>query len=329
MATDSYVNPEGTSPAVSVLPTISGKISLGLGSPVRDHRYLQQPVGEKPFRFPTGYGGTSRLTGFEEHDTPFYEMAPYAGGLNDLLATDQWPFANSDWPDYGGYQRPPEGWQPAQAPPGGQPLQVQFNVTKALPKGSIIMWNDATNIPKGWVICNKVSVDAGHPVPNLEGHFIVATGLASNVVGALANAETDQDYALADKGGFSDHGNDGAGVVNNHATHSILTDYNAHTHSVNAASLVAAKATSLDTTHVHEFDDGGGSPMALDDSGGGPTSGTTLPSSHGHTVEAADGSTYVDAVAGADVSVAADVDHDNTENRPRFYALVFICKVVD
>ncbi len=70
------------------------------------------------------------------------------------------------------------------------------------PRGTIRMWNDASNIPHGWHIC-----DGTNGTPDLRNRFVVATGSS---------------YSAGDTGGYKYHG----GSQNNHDAHDLEHDHN-------------------------------------------------------------------------------------------------------
>lgn len=161
-----------------------------------------------------------------------------------------------------------------------------------LPSGSIMMWNSASP-PPGWTLCN--GVPQTNPItgltftpPNLMEQFIVGVGSS---------------YGIGDNGGTisSDH------------THQVILQTNIDTNNGTA-----------DGTHKHKGTTGTSSSSlntcttaATSSFGAGSTNGhthlytTDLDGAHKHTI------TFPEFTSGA---------ASNTENRPPYYALVYIMK---
>jgi len=200
---------------------------------------------------------------------------------------------------------------------------VQTALTSALPRGAVIMWyGSAGSIPSGWALCDGSNV-GGYLTPDLRDRFIVGAGSS---------------YNLGSTGGTSSVTLSADQLPSHSHSGSTDTQSSNHTHNFSAV-------TSSAGVHYHTFPgddqlDGasgrGGWVAAYDDafpydaksnrSGGGKVWQTSQSGSHGHTISGTtDGMSQNHAHQFVTNSVGGGAAH---ENRPPFYALFYIIKVV-
>lgn len=175
---------------------------------------------------------------------------------------------------------------------------------RAFPSGGILMWyGNIANIPSGWLLCNGTN-----GTPDLRDRFIVGAGSS---------------YAEGNIGG------------SNNVTLS-LSEMTAHTHPVNASTGEAGShdhpaSTGAVGNHTHGWDiavpirSGPSSPYTS--GGGGVVAGGSVNSAnpHSHAVPNSDlGGIHTHTLT---VSYGNSGSGDSHENRPPFYALVFIRKI--
>jgi microcystin-dependent protein len=200
---------------------------------------------------------------------------------------------------------------------------VQTALTSALPKGSVIMWYGAVNtIPGGWALCDGSNV-GGFLTPDLRNRFIVGAG-SSYSIGATGGV----DSVTLTSNQMPSHSHTG----------STDTQSSNHTHNFSAA-------TSSQGQHFHIFpgddqlDNANGTAgwAAIVEAGfpydsksvrrgDGRLWRTTEAGTHNHTISGTtDGMSQNHAHQFATNTVGGNESH---ENRPPFFAIFYIIKVV-
>ena len=245
------------------------------------------------------------------------------GNANTLDGRDSTYFAPTESPALTGVPTVPTAAAGTNNSQIASTAFVQSALTSTLPRGAVIMWYGATsNIPTGWALCDGSNV-GGYLTPDLRDRFIVGAGASYNL-GATGGAAT----VTLD-----------ANQIPAHA-HSGSTDSQSANHTHNFSG-----GTSSAGVHYHVFpgDDqlDGANGIAgwvagydgafpydakSNRSGGAKLWHTSQSGSHGHSISGTtDGVSQTHAHQFTTNSVGGNAAH---ENRPPFYAIFYIIKVV-
>jgi len=171
---------------------------------------------------------------------------------------------------------------------------------RAFPSGGILMWyGNLAFIPSGWVLC-----DGTNGTPDLRDRFVVCAGST---------------YSVGDVGGSN------SVVLNSPQLPS-------HTHPVTsstdpAGSHTHSGETNTVPTHRHPINGSTGSgPAPYGGAGTGRVGNGTISTAggHGHTApNTGDGGSHSHPIT---ISVGNNGSNDSHENRPPFYALVYLMR---
>lgn len=162
-----------------------------------------------------------------------------------------------------------------------------------VPTGTIVMWYGSTgNIPTGWAMCDGADYDRSDntgsiTTPDLSGRFVVAAG-SNGGASYTAHAQGGQDSVQLSVSEMPRHGHSGSTSYSGDHTHVVKGDY--------ASDVKGSK----DKDATLWNDDGKGG-YSKDTQGGG---------NHSHSFSTN--------------QVGGDAPH---ENRPKYYALIYIMKL--
>lgn len=176
-------------------------------------------------------------------------------------------------------------------------LMTEFEEAKQhhVPRGAIMMWSGTiTNIPQGWALCN-----GANGTPNLQGRFVIGQGTVTESDGITYT------YGIGDKGGKSKH-------------KLSIDEMPTHNHNTGSSTSNATVYTKdNEGTHTHEIPSINGDGWGSKVRGGSESAASAWPktnstgSAHKHSFE-----------------MYARGGGSAHENRPLYYALAYIMKVI-
>lgn len=176
-------------------------------------------------------------------------------------------------------------------------LMAEFEEAKKhhVPRGAIMMWSGTiANIPQGWALCN-----GANGTPNLQGRFVIGQGSVTESDGITYT------YGIGDKGGKSKH-------------KLSIDEMPTHNHNTGSSTSNATVYTKdNEGTHTHEIPSINGDGWGSKVRGGSESDASAWPktnstgSAHKHSFE-----------------MYARGGGSAHENRPLYYALAYIIKVI-
>lgn len=245
------------------------------------------------------------------------------GDANTLDGKDSSYFAPTESPALTGVPTAPTATAGTNNSQIASTAFVQTALTSALPRGAVIMWYGAAgSIPAGWALCDGSNV-GGYLTPDLRDRFIVGAGSSYNLgaTGGTSSVTLNTDQIP----GHSHNGSTDSQSANH--THNFsggTSSAGVHYHvfpgddQLDGANGVAGWVAGYDGAFPYD--------AKSNRSGGGKLWQTSQSGSHGHTISGTtDGVSQTHAHQFTTNSVGGGAAH---ENRPPFYALFYIIKVV-